>query len=80
MIMIIIMTMTTMMLMEIETTWMSLHMSNWRFKIHNKKKKSGTSFNKIFKESRITIQSNDAKIKQSRQIQKNHAPIQSMFH
>ena len=45
--MIMIMMIIMMRLVEMETIPMSSLMSNWRSKIHNTKKKSGTSFHHI---------------------------------
>ena len=60
-------------------TWMSSLILNWMCKIHNIQKKICTFFYHICKESKLIIWINDAKIKQSRQKQKNHAPPQSML-
>ena len=50
-----------MLLMDMKKNQMSSHMSDWKFKIHNIKNQSGTSFHQTCKESKLTIWTNDAK-------------------
>ena len=52
-----------MMVMDMETIPISSLMLNWRCKIHNTQKQSGTSFHHIFKEPNQIIWSKDWNIK-----------------